>query len=85
VTLAHQGMFFSGATLIVDHGYGLSSSFLHLSKILVKVGESVVQGETIAKVGASGRVTGPHLDWRINWFKQRLDPALLVPPMPKHN
>jgi len=85
VTLAHQGMFFSGATLIVDHGYGLSSSFLHLSKILVKVGEPVVQGQIIAKVGASGRVTGPHLDWRINWFKQRLDPALLVPPMPKKN
>ena len=83
VTLAHPGMFFSGATLIVDHGYGLSSSFLHLSKILVKVGEQVVQGEIIAKVGASGRVTGPHLDWRINWFDQRLDPALFVPPMEK--
>jgi len=83
VTMVHQGMFFSGGTLIVDHGHGLSSSFLHLSKILVKEGEQVVQGQQIAKVGASGRVTGPHLDWRINWFKQRLDPALLVPPMPK--
>jgi len=81
VTLAHPGMFFSGKTLIIDHGYGLSSSFLHLSKILVKVGETVVQGQPIAEVGATGRVTGPHLDWRINWFEQRLDPALFVPPM----
>ena len=83
VTLAHQGMFFSGVTLIIDHGHGLSSSFLHLQKVLVKEGESLQQGQTIATVGASGRVTGPHLDWRINWFEQRLDPALLVPEMPK--
>ncbi|WP_321392969.1 M23 family metallopeptidase [uncultured Desulfuromusa sp.] len=83
VTLAHQGMFFSGATLIIDHGHGLSSSFLHLSEILVKEGEQVSQGQTIAAVGATGRVTGPHLDWRINWFDQRLDPALLVPAMPQ--
>ncbi len=85
ITLAHPGMFFSGATLIMDHGHGLSSTFLHLSKILVKVGDQIAQGEAIAEVGATGRVTGPHLDWRINWFDQRLDPALLVPPMPKHN
>jgi len=82
VTLAHPGMFYSGATMIIDHGYGLSSSFLHLSKILVQVGDQVTQGEVIAKVGASGRVTGPHLDWRINWFEQRLDPALFVTAMP---
>ena len=81
VTLAHPGMFFSGKTMIIDHGYGLSSSFLHLSKFLVKVGDIVTQGQPIAKVGATGRVTGPHLDWRINWFEQRLDPALFVPPI----
>lgn len=79
VRLAHPGMFFSGKTLIIDHGFGLSSSFLHLSEILVKEGERVKQGEAIARVGASGRVTGPHLDWRMNWFDQRLDPALWVP------
>lgn len=84
VTLAHSGMFFSGATLIIDHGYGLSSSFLHLNNILVKVGDQVIQGQNIATVGASGRVTGPHLDWRVNWFEQRLDPALLVTDMPSH-
>lgn len=81
VRLAHQGMFFSGKTLIIDHGFGLSSSFLHLSKILVKEGDQVRQGEKIALVGATGRVTGPHLDWRMNWFDERLDPALWVPSL----
>ena len=83
VTLAHPDMFFSGGTLIVDHGHGLSSAFLHLSRILVEEGERVRRGQSIAEVGASGRVTGPHLDWRINLFERRLDPALLVGPMPK--
>lgn len=82
VTLAHDDMFFSGGTLILDHGQGLSSSFLHLSKLLVEVGQTIEQGQLIAEVGASGRVTGPHLDWRMNWFDQRVDPQLLVPPMP---
>lgn len=79
VRLCHPGMFFSGKTLIIDHGHGLSSSFLHLQKIFVKEGQRVARGEKIAAVGATGRVTGPHLDWRINWFERRLDPALLVP------
>lgn len=82
VRMAHQGMFFSGKTLIIDHGFGLSSSFLHLSQILVEEGQKVTQGEKIALVGRSGRVTGPHLDWRINWFEKRLDPALFAPPLP---
>lgn len=82
VTLVHPDMFFSGGTLIVDHGHGLSSTFIHLHKILVKEGERVEQGQGIAQVGASGRATGPHLDWRMNWFDQRVDPALLVGPMP---
>ncbi|SHJ06372.1 Murein DD-endopeptidase MepM and murein hydrolase activator NlpD, contain LysM domain [Malonomonas rubra DSM 5091] len=81
VRLGHKGMFFSGKTLILDHGHGLSSSFLHLSQIYVQEGQKVAKGERIAAVGASGRVTGPHLDWRINWFDVRLDPAMLVPPM----
>ncbi len=83
VTLVHPDMFFSGGTLIVDHGHGLSSAFLHLSRILVEKGERVAQGQTIAEVGASGRSTGPHLDWRVNLFWRRLDPALLVGPMPQ--
>lgn len=82
VTLAHNNMFFSGGTLIVDHGHGISSSFLHLSEILVQEGDEVEQGQAIAKIGATGRVTGAHLDWRMNWFERRIDPQLLVPAMP---
>ncbi len=83
VTLVHPDMFFSGGTLIIDHGHGLSSTFLHLSKILVAEGDAIRQGQDIALVGATGRATGPHLDWRMNWFDQRVDPTLLVPSMPK--
>jgi murein DD-endopeptidase MepM/ murein hydrolase activator NlpD len=82
VTLAHNNMFFSGGTLILDHGHGISSSFLHLSEILVKENDEVAQGQVIAKIGATGRVTGAHLDWRMNWFERRIDPQLLVPAMP---
>ncbi len=82
VTLAHPDMFYSGATLIMDHGQGLSSSFLHLHRILVKEGERVRQGQVVAEVGSSGRATGPHLDWRMNLRDKRIDPALLAGPMP---
>lgn len=82
VTLAHPDLFFSGGTLVVDHGHGLSSSFLHLSRIVVREGERVRQGQKIAEVGATGRVTGAHLDWRINLFDKRLDPQLIAGPMP---
>lgn len=82
VTLAYPDMFFSGGTLIVDHGHHLSSSFLHLSKILVEVDQRVRRGDVIAEVGSTGRVTGAHLDWRMNLAKERIDPQLLVPPMP---
>ncbi len=83
VTLVHPDMFFSGGTLIIDHGHGLSSTFIHLSKILVKKGDKITQGQGIAKVGQTGRATGPHLDWRMNWFEERVDPQLLVGTMPK--
>lgn len=83
VSLVHNDMFYSGGTLIVDHGHGLTTSYLHLHKILVKSGQTVKQGEVIAEVGATGRVTGPHLHWGMNWFETRLDPSLMVPPMPK--
>jgi murein DD-endopeptidase MepM/ murein hydrolase activator NlpD len=81
VTYVHPGMFFAGTTLVVDHGYGLSSTFLHLHEVLVEVGQEVTQGQIIATVGATGRVTGPHLDWRLNWFDVRLDPALVAGAM----
>jgi len=82
VTMTHSDMYYSGGTMIIDHGHGLSSTFLHLSKILVEEGATVKQGERVAKIGATGRVTGPHLDWRINWFKVRLDPQPLVDGLP---
>lgn len=78
ITLAEPDLYFSGGTLIVDHGHGLSSTFIHLSKLLVQVGQVVEQGQVIAEVGATGRVTGPHLDWRMNWFDVRVDPQLLM-------
>ncbi len=78
VTLAHNDMYYSGGTLIIDHGFGVSSTFIHLSKLHVTQGQRVEKGDLIAEIGATGRVTGPHLDWRINWFKERLDPALLL-------
>ncbi|MBF0265022.1 MAG: M23 family metallopeptidase [Gammaproteobacteria bacterium] len=81
ITLAHPDMFFSGGTIILDHGFGLSSSFLHLSKLHVKVGQRVNQGDLIGEIGATGRVTGAHLDWRMNWLDKRVDPQTLVPPM----
>jgi murein DD-endopeptidase MepM/ murein hydrolase activator NlpD len=83
ITLAYDDMFFSGGTLIIDHGHGLTSSFLHLSKMLVQPGDRVEAGQAVAEVGATGRVTGPHLDWRMNWYNSRIDPQLLVGEMPK--
>ena len=82
VTLAEPDLFYSGGTVILDHGYGLSSSFLHLSEVLVSVGDQLAPGDLIGAIGATGRATGPHLDWRMSWFNQRIDPQLLVPPMP---
>ena len=82
VTLAHPDMYFSGGTIILDHGQGLSSSFLHLSKIHVEAGTTVRRGELIAEIGATGRASGPHLDWRMNWLDRRVDPQLLMEAEP---
>ena len=83
VTLAEPDLYYSGGTVILDHGHGLTSSYLHMSEVLVTVGQRVARGEAIGAVGAAGRSTGPHLDWRFNWFDQRLDAELLVSgPMP---
>jgi murein DD-endopeptidase MepM/ murein hydrolase activator NlpD len=83
VALAETGMYYTGGTVILDHGHGLTSAFLHMQNVRVKPGVRVRQGAVIGTLGATGRVTGPHLDWRMNWFDQRLDPALIVGPMPK--
>ncbi|MCC2615825.1 M23 family metallopeptidase [Aestuariibacter halophilus] len=80
VTLWAPDMYYSGGTLIIDHGLGINSTFLHLSKGHVSEGQRVEQGQLVGEIGATGRATGPHLDWRLNWGNERLDPALLVPP-----
>jgi murein DD-endopeptidase MepM/ murein hydrolase activator NlpD len=78
VTLVHPDMYFSGGTIVLDHGQGLSSTFLHLSRTLVEAGTTVSKGDLIAEIGATGRASGPHLDWRMNWLDRRVDPQLLV-------
>ena len=85
ITMTHPDMYFSGGTIILDHGQGLSSTFLHLSKILVEAGTTVKQGDLIAEIGATGRASGPHLDWRMNWLDRRVDPQLLLGAMPEEN
>ncbi|MFT4256046.1 MAG: M23 family metallopeptidase [Pseudoxanthomonas sp.] len=78
VTFAAPNLYLTGGTLVLDHGYGISSNFLHLSRIDVKVGDRVKQGQVIAAVGATGRATGPHLHWGMNWFDVRIDPLLVL-------
>lgn len=78
VLLYVSDMFYSGGTMIIDHGQGVTSTFLHLSKSYVKAGDVVKKGQKVAAVGSSGRATGPHLDWRINWFNTRIDPAYVL-------
>jgi len=82
VAIADDDMYYTGGTVLIDHGHGLTSVYSHLAEVWVTAGARLSQGDAIGSVGATGRVTGAHLDWRINWFDQRLDPALLVPPMP---
>ena len=80
VVLAVQGYSLEGNLLIIDHGQGLNSAFLHASRLLVKEGDQVTQGQHIGNIGSSGRATGPHLHWSIKWNDARLDPLLFVPP-----
>ena len=77
VTFAAPALYLTGGTVLIDHGFGLSSNFLHLSALKVHVGERVRQGQVIALSGMTGRATGPHLHWGFNWFGTRLDPLLL--------
>ena len=78
VTLAEEDLFYTGATLIFDHGHGVSTLYMHMDKIFVKVGDHVKKGEIVGTVGSSGRATGPHLDVRLNWFGERLDPQSIL-------
>ena len=78
VTLAKPDLFYTGGTLIFDHGHGVSTLYMHMKKILPKKGQKVKQGDVIGTVGSTGRATGAHLDVRLNWFQTRLDPATVL-------
>ena len=81
VTLV-KDLYFSGWTVVIAHGLGVNSSFLHLDRVDVETGMMVERGGLIGTIGATGRATGPHLDWRIDWQGRRIDPGLLVGAMP---
>lgn len=83
VRMAVTDHYYTGGTIILDHGYGLSSAFLHMNSVDVKVGDRLKRGDPMGTIGATGRATGPHLDWRMNWFDQRLDPGLLMTGSPE--
>lgn len=78
VTFANPDLYLTGGTVLIDHGFGVSSNFLHMSRIDVKLGDRVEQGQVIGLVGATGRATGPHMHWGMNWFNVRVDPQLLM-------
>jgi len=80
VTFAAPDLVLTGGTVLIDHGFGLNSSFLHMSRLDVKVGDSVRRGQVIGTAGATGRASGPHIHWGFSWFEVRLDPALLPSP-----
>ena len=80
VTMA-MDLYFTGGTVIIDHGFGLNSTYSHLKDMYVRPGDRVTRGGVIGSVGSTGRSTGPHLDWRINWRHKRLDPLLIVGPL----
>jgi len=78
VTMAEDDLYYTGGTIIMDHGHGISTIYSHLETVLVSVGDKINQGDIIGTVGSTGRSTGPHLDFRINWFQTRLDPMTVL-------
>jgi len=78
VTLVENDMYFTGGTIIFDHGHGISTLYMHMKDINVKKGQKVKKGEIVGTLGQSGRATGPHLDIRLNWFDVKLDPASIL-------
>ena len=78
ITLAEDDLYYTGGTIIMDHGHGISTIYSHLENVLVSVGDQINQGDVIGTVGSTGRSTGPHLDFRINWFQTRLDPMSVL-------
>lgn len=81
VSMAEKDMYYTGGTVMLDHGHGVSTIYLHMSRLDVKVGDKLARGDAVGAIGHTGRATGPHLCWRLNWFQTKLDAALVVPPM----
>lgn len=82
VTFADPGLYLTGGTVLIDHGHGVSSNFLHLSRLDVAVGDTVAAGQVIGAIGATGRATGPHMHWGMNWFDVRVDPRAVLEAYP---
>ena len=78
VTLVENDMYFTGGTVIFDHGHGISTLYMHMKDINVKKGQKVKKGQIVGTLGQSGRATGPHLDIRLNWFEIKLDPMTIL-------
>ena len=78
VTMAEDDLYYTGGTIIMDHGHGISTIYSHLENVMVSVGDIINQGDIIGTVGSTGRSTGPHLDFRVNWFQTRLDPMTII-------
>ena len=78
VTLAENDLYYTGGTIIFDHGHGVSTLYMHLKDVLVEEGQSIKQGDLIGTVGKTGRSTGAHLDIRLNWFSVKLDPMSVL-------
>lgn len=83
VTLAEADMYFEGGLVFLDHGHGVTSVMMHMSRVDVTAGQTVEQGETIGAIGATGRATGPHLHWGMFWRGAQVDPVNLVGAMPE--
>lgn len=84
VVLVHDDMFYTGKTVMIDHGLGLTSVYAHMNAITVVKGQVLSQGDAIGTVGKTGRVTGAHLHWGLTWKGVHLDPKLAAGPMPAH-
>ena len=78
ITLAEDDLYYTGGTIIIDHGHGVKSIYAHLLTVDVNVGQKIIKGEPIGKVGSTGRSTGPHLHWGVMWFDEYVDPQLLI-------
>ena len=78
ITLSEKNFYLTGGTVMIDHGHGISSNFLHMSRLDVKVGDVVKQGDVVGLVGSTGRSTGPHLHWGMTWFDTKIDPLLVL-------